>query len=63
MWKDAVLAQFEVLLCHLPEWFEENGQTSAKITGLRFLTRDFPNKKEKCKQLNHDIHARKWRND
>jgi hypothetical protein len=63
MRKNAVLAQFEVLLCHLPEWSEENGQTSTKITGLRFLNRNFPNKKQNCKQLNHNFQDRQWKKD
>ena len=59
MWKDVVLAEFEVLLWHLPEWSEEKSQTPAKIIGLRFLTWDFPKKKLNYKQPNHDIHAKK----
>jgi hypothetical protein len=49
MWKEPVVAKFEALFWHLPEWTNKNQKTSLAITGLwtGIRTQDFLNTKQK----------------
>lgn len=58
MWKEAVLAQFKVLLWHLYRWTEENlGELRKAGLQTEVWTCDFPNKKQEYTLMNGHL---KW---